>query len=88
MRRGRTGAAADERAPAVEPDAPDVSRELREEVREDGLRRRGRREEDKFVACHGRRRGQARRAAFFPTITPIGHSYDATNNVHKRGAIV
>ena len=33
MRRGRTGAAADERAPAVEPDAPDVSGELCEEVR-------------------------------------------------------
>ena len=33
VRRGRTGAAADERAPAVEPDAPDVSGELCEEVR-------------------------------------------------------
>ena len=52
MRKGRTGAAAHECAPAVEPDAPYMPRELREEMCEDGLRRRSRGEEDELVALH------------------------------------
>lgn len=43
---------------------------MREEVCEDGLRGRGRREEDKFVACHGRRMSaRAASVKFSLTIT-------------------